>query len=139
MYTAHRILLSVFLVLAVIGCCVSCGKPAFDGNRVANENGLFLCFKMLDRVEETTISAHAGESLSVQIMLENGTVDLTITSPDGASAYTGTDLKNGIFSVGLPADGAYHIAVTGRYAAGVVEVVRETATGMPHEFSVTVE
>lgn len=124
MRTTYRIFLHI-LALAVVVLCVSCGKSTFDGSRVANEDGLYLSFTMLDRSEETEITARAGEALSVQIALEAGTVDLVITAPDGTSAYTGTALTDGAFSVGLAADGAYTIAVTGSRAAGTVEVVRE--------------
>lgn len=124
MRTTYRIFLHI-LTLAVVVLCVSCGKSTFDGSRVANEDGLYLSFTMLDRSEETEITARAGEALSVQIALEAGTVDLVITAPDGTSAYTGTGLTDGAFSVGLAADGTYTIAVTGSRAAGTVEVVRE--------------
>lgn len=127
MRTTYRIFLHILALAVVVLCvfCVSCAKSTFDGSRVANEDGLYLSFTMLDRSEETEITARAGEALSVQIALEAGTVDLVITAPDGMSAYTGTGLTDGAFSVGLAADGAYTIAVTGSRAAGTVEVVRE--------------
>lgn len=127
MRTTYRIFLHILTLAVVVLCvfCVSCAKSTFDGSRVANEDGLYLSFTMLDRSEETEITARAGEALSVQIALEAGTVDLVITAPDGTSAYTGTGLTDVAFSVGLAADGAYTIAVTGSRAAGTVEVVRE--------------
>ena len=85
MRTTYRIFLHI-LALAVVVLCVSCGKSTFDSSRVANEDGLYLSFTMLDRSEETEITARAGEALSVQIALEAGTVDLVITAPDGTSA-----------------------------------------------------
>ena len=127
MRTAYRIFSHILALAVVVLCvfCSSCGKSTFDGSRVANEDGLYLSFTMLDGTEETAITAGAGEALSVRIALEAGTVDLVITAPDGTSAYTGTALTDGAFSVGLAADGAYTIAVTGSRAAGTVEVVRE--------------
>lgn len=122
--TTHRIL-AICVALAIAVLCVSCGSSAFDGSRVANADGLWLSFTMLDRTEEASITARAGESLSVRITLEAGTVGLVITSPDGASAYTGNALTDGAFAVVLPTDGVYTIAVTGERAAGTVEVVRE--------------
>lgn len=122
--TTHRIL-EICVALAIAVLCVSCGSSAFDGSRVANADGLWLTFTMLDRTEEASITARAGESLSVRITLEAGTVGLVITSPDGASAYTGNALTDGAFAVVLPTDGVYTIAVTGERAAGTVEIVRE--------------
>ena len=121
MRTTYRIFLHILALAVVVLCvfCGSCGKSTFDGSRVANEDGLYLSFTMLDG------TARAGESLSVRIALEAGTVDLVITAPDGTSAYTGTALTDGAFSVGLAADGTYTITVTGSRAAGTVEIVRE--------------
>lgn len=127
MRTTYRIFLHILALAVVVLCvfCGSCGKSTFDGSRVADEDGLYLSFTMLDGTEEVAITARAGESLSVRIALEAGTVDLVITAPDGTSAYTGTALTDGAFSVGLAADGTYTITVTGSRAAGTVEIVRE--------------
>ena len=128
MRTTYHILttafLAAFLVLAGIGGCSSCAGSTFDGSRTANEDGFYLSFTMLDRTEEATLPASGGDMLLIELVLEAGTVDVSITGPDGASAYTGTEQTGGSFVVVLPSAGDYTLSVTGRKAAGTVSFAR---------------
>lgn len=56
-------------------------------------------------------------------------MDVSITGPDGASAYTGTEQTGGSFVVVLPSAGDYTLSVTGRKAAGTVSFARGAVGG----------
>ena len=112
------------LTLGLILLCTSCQQVLFDGSKSTDDSGVYLHFAMLDQTEDTVLSAHAGEEIAVELLLERGTVDIKIVSPSGEAAYTGTDLKDGSFVVVLPSEGDYTLSVTGRKAAGTVSFAR---------------
>ena len=118
----------LLLIPVVLISCTACVETVFDGDRIVNDDAFLLRFTMLNRTESAALSAVSGqEAFLVQIALDGGTVDLVITGPDGTPAYRGTELQSASFEVVLPRSGTYTIDVTGKKAAGMVEITRKNA------------
>lgn len=113
-------LLLLSLLLTLFGC-----RPDFVGNAYVTDTGYHMDFSALNRTETAELSLGEEEELRVLISLTEGTVSLTIAK-GAENAYSGTDLKNESFTVGIPATGRYRITVRGDGAAGKVEILKRS-------------
>lgn len=112
-----RKLLPLLLLLALL---TGCAASAFDGSKVTNENGFTMSYTVLNKQEEGVLSLRAGDALQVELAHAAGSVDLLVGQEGAAPIYRGTAQTNASFTLSIPQDGDYRIAVTGHSARGSV-------------------
>mgnify|MGYP007102228455 FL=1 len=63
-----------------------------------------------------------GDVLQVEVVREDGEIDLVITGKNGAEPYTGNDLESIEFTVTVSETDKYEVRITGKNATGKIMV-----------------
>lgn len=96
---------------------------------VETENSFRLEFSSWSGTEEHLLLLEAGEELTVEWLLQAGSMDIQIAIPGEKAVYTAdgvraSDNPSAEFSVTIPQAGGYRITVSGRKAGGKFRLKR---------------
>lgn len=94
----------------------------FQGSRQADAQGLALEYAIFHGTETHTLELEAGDTLEVETVDTEGSVDLSISQQEGKPVYTGKGLPTGRFQVGISKPGRYIVTVAGHWASGGIWV-----------------
>lgn len=109
------------LFLALLFALCAC-KADFVGNKIKVGNRYTLFFSVLNTTEKETLNLKKGQVLKVSLLLEKGTVSMSIAQGKSEPIYRGTDLdESASFSVSVPESGKYTVLVSGKDAKGKVK------------------
>ena len=116
---AQGIIGMALVLLAVSGMLAGCGQPSsFEGSRTSSQDGFWMEYAILDRIETADFSLNEGDQLQVSMLHSAGDVDLTVGKVGEEPIYTGTAQTDADFDVTIPKAGTYRISVTGHRAKG---------------------
>lgn len=106
------------LLLSLVGCA---SGSAFDGSRARNADSYHLDVKTMNGTDTHTLELKQGDTLKIQFEVAKGSLEMTITAPDGTAIYQGDGTATE-FTVEAPMDGVYPIVVVGQKAEGSIHV-----------------
>ena len=69
-----------------------------------------------------TLELHKGDVLQIRFETEKGALYMEIKAPDGTALYRGNGKEITDFTVNIPADGVYTVAVEARHAKGNIHI-----------------
>lgn len=116
----RKLLPLLCLLVLLTGCTVS----AFDGSRMANEDGFSMTYNMFDRQEQAVLHLETDDTLHVQLAHTGGNIDLVVGMEDQEPIYRGSGLDNASFTLNIHQTGDYTIAVTGHKAKGSLALLK---------------
>lgn len=116
------LLFTAFALLLAAGITVfaGCSPEDFTGSRVKNPDAYLLDIERMQGTDSHTLSLQAGDTLRVELQVEEGALSLDILSPDGVSIYSGNGKGASDFTVNITESGAYTIAVEAQRAKGML-------------------
>ena len=117
-----RIILAVLLCAALL---TGCAAPEFRGSCVKSASEYHLEVRAMNGSDSHTLSLRQGEQLRFHTELSRGTLRLEVRDPAGEALYTGNAGVCEDFSLNIASSGSYTIHVTGRRAAGRIDVFAE--------------
>ena len=118
------------LLLSLAGCTSS---SAFDGSSAKNADSYHLDVKTMNGTDTHTLELKQGDRLKIQFEVAKGSLEMTITAPDGTVIYQGDGAATE-FTVEAPMDGVYPIVVVGQKAKGSIHVdVERTSEAVESE------
>ena len=121
----------VFYVLLILAGCAS--TSTFDGSRVKNADSYQLDIKTMNCTDTHTLELKQGDTLKILFETVKGSLEMTITAPDGTVIYQGDGAATE-FTVEAPMDGVYPIVVVGQKAKGSIHVdVERTSEAVESE------
>ena len=106
------------LLLSLVGCA---SGSAFDGSSAKNADSYHLDVKTMNGTDTHTLELKQGDRLKIQFEVAKGSLEMTITAPDGTAIYQGDGTATE-FTVEAPMDGVYPIVVVGQKAEGSIHV-----------------
>ena len=106
------------LLLSLVGCA---SGSAFDGSSAKNADSYHLDVKTMNGTDTHTLELKQGDTLKIQFEVAKGSLEMTITAPDGTAIYQGDGTATE-FTVEAPMDGVYPIVVVGQKAEGSIHV-----------------
>lgn len=113
----------LLLAAAVLGVVVLAGQlSVFRGSRQADDQGLDMQYAIFHGTETHTLDLEAGDTLEVETVNTEGSVDLSIAQQEGKPVYAGEDLPTGRFQVDISKPGRYTVTVAGHWASGHIRV-----------------
>ena len=120
-----QLLIILLLTIIFLSSCISKGGTMVISDDV-NPAGPGYEFSFSDWTGESTreMSLSKGESLLVEINIENGTSSLSIIGDNGFEAYEGNKLSSGRFTVTVSEEDIYKITVTGKRTTGIILVTK---------------
>lgn len=119
---------AVFIALALLilaGVAVflfSCNQEGFTGSRVKNPNAYLLDIQRMNGTDLHALELHKGDALHIRFETEKGELCVEIKAPDGTTIYRGNGKETTDFTVNIPEDGAYPVAVAARHAKGTIHI-----------------
>lgn len=121
------LLFTAFALLLAAGITVfaGCSREDFTGSRVKNPDAYLLDIERMQGTDSHTLSLQAGDTLRVELQVEEGALSLDILSPDGVSIYSGNGKGASDFTVNITESGAYTIAVETQRAKGMLHIRAE--------------
>ncbi|HHW00218.1 MAG TPA: hypothetical protein GXX36_11755 [Clostridiaceae bacterium] len=112
------------LLIAIIIAFSACSAP--KGSIVIledpNGTGFTMDFKKWSSKDKCRLSLNEGDELQVEVVHEDGEIDLMINGKNGSEPYSGNDLKSIAFTVAVSETDEYDIRITGKDATGRVTV-----------------
>jgi len=119
-----RQVIFLFLIIAVIMAISGCTAP--KGSIVILENpngkGFTMDFKNWSSNQKCELSLNKGDMLQIEVVREDGRIDLTVSGKNGSEPYTGKDIRSGLFTVTVSESDKYDIRITGKDATGKITV-----------------
>lgn len=100
------------------------GSGTFRGSCVKNSDSYVLDIENMNGTDGHTLELRQGDTLQIHFAVEKGSIQLSITAPDGTELYAGNGMEASDFTVNIPADGIYAISVEARQAAGSLHIQR---------------
>lgn len=121
------LLFTAFALLLAAGITVfaGCSREDFTGSRVKNPDAYLLDIERMQGTDSHTLSLRAGDTLRVELQVEEGALSLDILSPGGVSIYSGNGKEASDFTVNITESGAYTIAVEAQRAKGMLHIRAE--------------
>ena len=111
------------LFLAGAAVFLSCyDQEGFTGSRVKNPDAYLLDIERMNGTDLHTLELQEGDSLQIHFEREKGSLYMEIKAPDGTEIYRGNGKETTGFTVNIPADGVYTVAVEARYAKGTIHI-----------------
>ena len=111
------------LLFAGIAALLFCrNQEGFNGSRVKNPDAYLLDIQRMNGTDLHTMQLHAGDVLQVRFETVNGSLYMQIQAPDGTVIYSGNGKEATDFTVNIPADGIYTVAVEARQAKGTIDI-----------------
>lgn len=115
-----KVVLTVLISAALCGCGNS--GATFNGNKVETDDTFEIDFSILNTSYSHDIECESGDSFSVWVDSEGGSIALTIQSGEDDPVYQGNNIPTTSFEVGIQEAGTYTVTVTGKKAKGHVTV-----------------
>lgn len=130
--TKKRLLTVAAAVLLLAGAAVYLlhRQPlVFNGEQLKTDDRYALAFSRMNGTDTHELLLEAGDALSVTYSVTGGRVDIQIGREGESPVYTGNDIDNAAFTVGIPAAGRYRITVTAHNAAGSLTLQAQRQNG----------
>ena len=115
-------LITVLILGAVL--CGCGGSSTFSGSKTGDANHFDINFDILNTSYTHDLNLNAGEKLDVTVEKTTGEISLLIQAGEESPVYQGDNMDSANFQVGIEKAGKYTITVTGKRAAGHVNVTR---------------
>lgn len=119
------LLISALVVLFIAGFAVGLilrNKEGFTGNRIKNPDSYIMDIERMNGTDRHTLELKAGDSLRVEFETEKGSLYMEIKAPDGTVLYSGNGRETTDFTVNIPENGVYTVAVEARRAKGTIHI-----------------
>lgn len=115
--TLALLLIAGFAVLLFIR-----NEDGFTGNRIKNPDSYIMDIERMNGTDLHTLELKADDSLHVEFETKKGSLYMEIKAPDGTVLYSGNGRETTDFTVNIPEDGVYTIAVEARRAKGAIHI-----------------
>lgn len=113
-----------------ICCCIllilvfSCQR-SFVGNIKITIDSFYLDAEHMNGYEKYSVTLNKDKPVEIEIKLEQGSLDLVLTAPDGTVVYEGNGTAVSDFSINISLSGIYTIEVGAHDAKGVIDIKQE--------------
>ena len=97
-------------------------QEGFTGSRIKNPDAYLLDIERMNGTDLHTLELQEGDVLQLQFETVKGSLYMEIKAPDGTEIYRGNGKETTGFTVNIPADGVYTVAVEARYAKGTIHI-----------------
>lgn len=116
------IFLPLFMVIIIVisNCFAQKGRIVILEN--PNGTGFTMDFKEWSSKNKCELSLNRGDVLQIEIVREDGEIDLMIRGKNGTEPYTGNNLKSVNFTVTVSETDRYITHITGKNATGKITV-----------------
>ncbi len=112
------ILCAALLMFSLTACSTD-----YNGIRVGNANKLEMEYKPFNKTDTHKLEVDADEAISVKLILEGGSLGLTIQKDDNAPIYQSSGLTESCeFTVNVTEAGTYTVTQVGNEAVGRTEI-----------------
>ncbi|HAP21362.1 MAG TPA: hypothetical protein DCR27_08785 [Lachnospiraceae bacterium] len=113
----HSCILCAFILgLSLIACGAD-----FDGSRTGNNNEFMMDYKVFNKTDSQDLIVEKGDTIHVEIIVEDGSLSFRIQREDEAPVYEGEDVFfSDEFDIDIEESGTYTVSVTGEKAKGSV-------------------
>lgn len=117
------VMAAAVLLLGAAALLIFGNQPVkFEGDRSADGERFSLRFDALNGEDAHALPLKTGDRLRVSWQIEKGSMDLTVTAPDGTTVYRANGRQDAAdFELQISQDGKYTVRVTGRHAKGWME------------------
>jgi len=112
------------LFIAILIAINACSVPKGGIVILEDTDGTGFTMDMKEWSSQNKCEMHLnkGDELRVEVSLEAGRIDMSITGKNGSEPYTGKDLEPFVFNVAVSETDTYVIRVAGKKATGKVIV-----------------
>lgn len=126
MIKQRKFIYSILFCFCMAGAWLltACGGGNFTGERVKNPGLYRLDTGYMAGTDSHTMALSAGDVLEVHFETRQGTVRLTVTSPDSTELYRGDGGEVTDFTLTAPQTGDYTVSVEAKRAAFTLHVRR---------------
>jgi len=108
------------IIITLSACSASKGSIVILEN--PNGTGFTMDFKEWSSKNKCELSLNKGDVLQIEVVREDGEIDLMISGKNGSEPYAGNNLKSIVFTVTVPETDKYDIRIIGKNATGKVTV-----------------
>lgn len=113
----------ILMILAVVGVFLSYdNQEGFTGSRVKNPDAYLLNIEKMNGTDLHTLELCKGDALQIRFETAKGELYMQINAPDGSVIYRGNGKETTFFTVNIPEDGVYSVAVEARRAKGAIHI-----------------
>lgn len=128
MKNKFTILAVLSLALLLIGCTTGSYTTSWS-TEINTFSGISMNYKDFNGYKQTWITVKEDEprNVKVDVVTEEGKLNLSITDRDGKSFYQGNDIPTSSFTVGLDKKGEYKIKVSAEKHKGSYKITWDKA------------
>ena len=116
------IMLPLLFLAGVVVFLFCYNQEGFTGSCIKNPKVCLLDIERMNGTDLHTLKLHKGDVLQIQFETEKGALYMEIKAPDGTALYRGNGKEITDFTVNIPADGVYTVAVEARHAKGNIHI-----------------
>lgn len=122
----RKITITVFLILLTTGISLylfcSLNHPNFSGECESNRSSYSLDIEYMNGIDSHRIELKKGKTLEIQFKTEQGSIYMTISSPDGSVLYSGNGKAANNFTLPVLQSGTYTVTIEARHAKGAIHI-----------------
>jgi hypothetical protein len=115
----------IFLPLAIaiitsVTACTAGGSIVILGS--PDRTACTMDFREWSSKNKCELSLSKGDVLQIEVVREDGEIDLAVSGKNGSEPYTGNDLESCAFTVTISETDKYDVRISGRDATGNVRL-----------------
>jgi PBP1b-binding outer membrane lipoprotein LpoB len=117
------LLITVLLFALLLAGCTSGNYSTVLSNENNTSTSLSMTYQKFDGIKTATFQTEDNAAVSVEMVSEEGKLNLSIEDMNGKSYYQGKDIPTSSFVVNLDKAGKYKVTVEGEKHTGSYKIV----------------